>query len=648
MYNQFLKIKRIGLLRMGWIQKLYQTYEACSGKEGADDLLPLSHTEQQAHIEIIIDDNGNFKTASVIKKESTIIPATEDSAGRSSNEAPHPLCDKIQYCAGDYSDYGGVKNSYFNSYRCILEEWCNSEFSHPKAKAVLKYISKKSLAGDLIEHKILVVNEKNNLLVIEKEKSAKGIKTQKVEKTIEPIIFQQLTFNDKDIKDQGDALIRWIVEINDNLDTKTWKDKSLYDSWICFVANKESTKGLCMVTGLKEESLAFKHPAKIRNPGDKARIISSNDKDGFTFKGRFLKKEELITISYNVTHKAHNALRWLISTQGYQNGDQAIVAWSVYRKPLPDLMKDSYDLFSDLSDLNPIDSSIDTDQIFANQLNKSISGYKSKLVPLDEVVVMAMDSIVKGRLAITFYREIQGTEFLERIQSWHSNYSWMQDFSKDKKFIGAPAPRDIAETAYGRKLDDKLKKKTIERLLPCIVDNQKLPSDILSLVIHKTYNRVGLEEWEWKKSLGIACALFKGSRQRKEYKMALEESRKSRDYLYGRLIAVAEKIEEIALSIVKEKRLTTVARLFQRFADRPFSTWKNIELALNPYKNRLRSIRTGFLVNKEKLLDEIISSFERDDFISDKSLSGEFLLGYHCQRENFKHKLIDTVDEEDK
>ena len=41
--------------------------------------------------------------------------------------------------------------------------------------------------------------------------------------------------------------------------------------------------------------------------------------------------------------------------------------------------------------------------------------------------------------------------------------------------------------------------------------------------------------------------------------MALEEDRKTKDYLYGRLLAVGEQIESMALYYAKEKRDTTVA-----------------------------------------------------------------------------------------
>ena len=120
--------------------------------------------------------------------------------------------------------------------------------------------------------------------------------------------------------------------------------------------------------------------------------------------------------------------------------------------------------------------------------------------------------------------------------------------------------------------------------------------------------------------------------------MALEKDKKSRDYLYGRLLAIAERVEEVALNVGGESRPTTAARLMQRFADRPFSTWRNIELGLQPYMQRLQGKRAGFLTNRNKELDAVHDAFSPDDFISDKPLSGEFLLGYHCQKQDWRNK----------
>jgi len=106
------------------------------------------------------------------------------------------------------------------------------------------------------------------------------------------------------------------------------------------------------------------------------------------------------------------------------------------------------------------------------------------------------------------------------------------------------------------------------------------------------------------------------------------------------LLAIAERIECIALHVAKEERDTAAARFMQRFADRPYSTWRTIELSLRPYQARLRSKRPKFLAKMEKLLDEVTCAFQSNDYTNDAKLSGEFLLGYHCQRQILKTPVI--------
>jgi CRISPR-associated protein Csd1 len=349
-------------------------------------------------------------------------------------------------------------------------------------------------------------------------------------------------------------------------------------------------------------------------------------------------------------------LRWLIGRQAYRNGDQVIVSWAVTGKPVPDPFQDTLALLhekdGELNEHPAATSALvgDSGQAFALRLKQAIAGYRAKLDPTDDIVVMGLDSATPGRMAITFYRELKGSEFLARIERWHSQCAWPQDFGKNRKFVGAPAPRDIAEAAFGSRTDEKLRKATVERLLPCIIDGQPIPRDLVLSAARRAVNRVALEHWEWEKTLGIACALFRGysTSQGEEYQMALEEDRTTRDYLYGRLLAVADSIEGYALTKAETNRDTMAGRLMQRFADHPFSTWRTIELALSPYKSRLRSSEqgAGFLWKREKLLDEVQCRFQSDDFANDQPLTAEFLLGYHCQRQALRVGSTAPIEEQ--
>lgn len=621
---------------MSWIQKLYETYENCQsmiGKVAPEKdvpLLPISHTTNKAQIEIVIDHQGNFKRARVVPKDyaRTIIPCTESSGGRTSGESPHPLCDKLQYVAKDYTEFGGSKDSYFGSYKSELEKWCNT---HPKVLAVFEYIKKGHVIQDLIAQKVLIIGDDGKL--IEKpEKKSKDV----------PDIFKVL-------KDQSEAFIRWEVEIFEDKCSKVWEDKTLWESWINYYSNTKQGKTLCYVTG-KELLGAEQHPAKLRNDGDKAKLISSNDTSGFTFRGRFTDADQACGVGFEVTQKAHGALRWLISRQGYRNGGQAIVAWATSGAEIPDPLADPLSILGEDSLKSDDSDGVSVAQNLAIKLRQKIAGYRANLGDTSGVVVMGLDSATPGRMAITFYRELTGSEFLDRLEKWHDTCSWFHDYGYNPetkqrfRFFGAPAPKDIAEAAYGSEVDDKLKKTTVERLLPCIIDGQKIHRDIVDSAVRRACNRVGMEEWEWNKTLSIACALYKKLNEKEGYGMALDEKRKTRDYLYGRLLAAADCLERFALSTAEKKRDTNAARLMQRFADRPCSTWKTIEISLSPYKARLG----GRSKKYQDVIDKAMNLFDSvEDFTSEKPLSGEFLLGYHCQREDLKPKKDEPQSIED-
>ena len=616
---------------MSWMQMLYDTYESCAGNKQVPDsneLCPVGYSIQNAHVEIIIDNNGKIREANLISKkddQKTMIPVTEKSAGRTSGEAPHPLCDSIQYCAKDYPKYGGVRSSYFDSYIKQLKEWCDSFYTHKKVKAIYSYVSNGTVVEDLVKRNILAIE--NNILKIDHK--------DEVESSTHPIM-KLLTFDDKGIKDQAKVFIRWIVDSIDDECTKTWEDPTLFESWRSYVDSLDAKSGFCYVTG-KNSFLAQKHPAKLRNGKDGAKLISSNDSSGFTYRGRFLASEQTIGVASEVTQKAHSALRWLIGRkQAYINGSQIFVSWAVKGKKIPNPFLDTLDFLGEQEEIENDSSIGDVGQSFALRFAKKIAGYKSNIVDNDNIIVMGLDSATPGRMAIPFYRELIGSEFIDRIEKWHFYFTWLQNYGKDKHFQGAPAPKDIAWAAYGKKTDGKNGKKligvTIERLLPCIIDGAVLPKDLMMSSIYRVSNRVGMEKWEWEKCLGIACSLYKGFYKEREYKMELEHDRKTRDYLYGCLLAVGEKIEATALSFAKEKRDTTAARLMQRFSDRPFSTWKLIEDSLVPYMARINSRMPGLLVGYKELLDEIHCSFGGEDYTEDKPLTGEYLLGYHCQR----------------
>ena len=654
---------------MSWMQKLYRTYESIleqGGTNDAEPLTPVGHTIQNAHIVIVIDGQGNFQTARVMPpKTAILLPATESSENRTSGEAPHPLADKIQYVAKDYADYGGEKKAYFEGYLKQLKAWCESHFTHPKVQAVLKYVTKGHVVANLVEEGIFQLDSDNKVL---NKWEAEGNA---------PLIFSVLPKTKGKIE-FGSALVCWQVEIAGDVHSQTWMDKTIQQSWADYAASEKAEKGFCLVQG-EEAVISTMHPAKLRHTGDKAKLISSNDTAGYTFRGRFATAEEAASVSADVSAKAHSALRWLISRQGIRNGDHVTVAWAISGKPIPSPMKDiSTEL--DWADMDNWDiSAVENPDEFSSQtsskqpspdwsvnigraaaqiIKKKLHGYRKELKEHEQISLIMLDSATPGRMALTYYQEFLPADYFANLDAWIDDFSWYQRYSievpngkkTDKRtqwrFL-PPSPYSIAETVYGKSLSDTLKKQLYARLLPVIAGGTSvlIPEDLVRQSFQAACNPNGCENWEWQRNIGVACALYKGWRarhhdllQRRTYPMSLDTQNRSRDYLYGRLLAVAENTESYALYLAGEKRATTAERYIKRFAEHPFATWRNIELTLKPYQERLRNNGkdTG-----AQAIGEIMELFATDDFIRDDKLSGEFLLGYHCQKMEIARRIAE-------
>ncbi len=647
--------------QMSWIQTLYDTYENCKSeigviKEGKIPLLPLFHTLQQAQIEAVIDTEGRWCPGRAVvltdKKDMvTIIPCTEKSAIRTSGPEPHPLFDKLKYIAGDYGTYWDEKISCYKDYIAQLSDWCASPYAHPKVSAVLKYLKKGTLIRDLIADQILYADESGRLL-------SKWLEEE--EET--PPIFKVCA------KDQADAFVRFQVipaDGSEDAHCRLWEDKSVWKSYMDFQASQPAACEVCYVRGEKLP-VAVSSPKFIRRPGDGAKLISGNDSSGFTFRGRFSDAGQALCIGRETTEKAHSALKWLISRQAYINGDQVVLAFGTNGEKIPDPCSSALDLLLGTQPETPL---VSTKEEFAARLRKAIAGYGCNLKDGEKAVVLGLDSATPGRLSIFYYRETRAADFLHRIESWHKTCSWqLYDFKRAPSdqstkaktvmvpYVGAPSPKEIADAAYGRNAGDKLKKNTVERLLPCIIDGARLPADLMHSAARRASNPIAIEAWEQPKILGVACALIRkyyndkaNHKQMKDptykevWKMGLDTNENNREYLFGRALAYAQQIEGFALSLGEDKRVTNAERLQTAFSQHPAKTWMVLDRQLRPYYQRL-GVRAN---HYREEMNEVLSRIPREEF-SNKPLSELYLLGYACQMQQFQDEKKERMNQKNK
>lgn len=646
---------------MTWLKTLAETYDAYSDSAGifTNDqpiLLPIFHSTFKAQIEVTIDGDGNFIDARKLEDGNdciTVIPVTEDSESRSSGIAPHSLCDNLCYIAGDYARYTESKEEkYHEKYMEQLTDWVNSDDTHLMVQAIYTYLLKKSLVHDLVDKGVLELDENGKLTDKTKINSQTQIK----------------------------ANVRFIVyEKNDMFkESAVWKNQELYQKYIQYCLHKAKTISLCYAFG-DIVPCSYKHPSKIRDNGDMTKIISGNDEQGFTYRGRFATKEQAVAVGYVASQKAHNALRWLIQKQGYTKDDSAFVCWMVNRNmQLPNLMKDSVNAYNDIDDFDSMDllnlvssanlNKQDTGKHFADQFKLAVNGYAQKINLDDRVAVMSLDSATqkKGRLSIVYYDEMGGKQYIDAILNWQEHCKWKRWIRLEKSNGGnqtmllecTPTPRDMALAAFGvlrsgrLDADSKVIRAAVKRLLPCITKiGVKIPRDIIKSAARRASMPESMktsvsgstdEFFVWKNNvLSVVCAMIRFNYEENDKTMEnfLSDNENDRSVLFGRLLAVYDYMERRAMferdenGYYKEQRPTNAKRYWNAFSNRPAKTSQTIRQNLIPYERKLSDFERNMF---EKWTEEIMVCLAKCGF-NNALLSEMYLPGYYLQMEDMQN-----------
>lgn len=152
-----------------------------------------------------------------------------------------------------------------------------------------------------------------------------------------------------------------------------------------------------------------------------------------------------------------------------------------------------------------------------------------------------------------------------------------------------------------------------ERLIECMFGGAQFPMSILNAACHKVTKPMGYDNIRvWRRDFEIACSLWKKhyiDETRKQHRqedvitMYLEPNRDDRDYLYGRLLALADNFEESVLRKQGVKdRPTNAIKLMSNFTAKPYTTWGTLWKQLTPY---LKSANGGSWFRNE--VDDVMA-----------------------------------------
>ncbi len=613
---------------MGLLQKAVETYDAMAHRAGkvfekkTEPLAPVSHITTQAGIEITLDQDGNFISARAVGKEEPriIIPATERSTGSRSGPKPpaHPLCDELQYLAS----YDLEKH---NDYVKQLESWTFSKFTHPKLNAILNYIHKDTILNDL---------EKSN--IIQLDKSGKP----KIEK----------------------LLVCWIVNgLGEDVNGPCWTDQSLMQSFIrYYITTRKSTASptLCMISGT-EEIPVDKHPKGII-PGA-VTLISSNDTKGFTFRGRFDNAWQAATVGYSASQKAHCALRWLVANQGVLFGRRTFLCWNPQGYKVPPVT-------GSMARRNSKNQRLVTPTQYRQQLLESLLSWKESLPSQLGVVITAFDAPSNpGRLAVTYYNELLASDFLERLKTWDESCCWVNG----SLGVQSPSLDQLVSWAFGTprngkaEIDDRILSQQMQRLVACRVEQAAFPLDIERALVERASNlqlyaeeieeisqktKKKIKKYPRAELLFTACAAIRkyhfDQPKKEEWDMALDKDCTDRSYLFGRLLAIADAIENSTYTD-EDRRETNAMRMQKIFSLRPMDTWAVLWDKLLPYRRRLEQSRPKLHHYYQDTIDEINGKLSPHDKTLNNELEGIYLLGFSHQRAYRKDKTDQLKTEEE-
>lgn len=608
---------------MGLFQKAVETYDNMKSLAGAESeerkaaLAPIGFITTGVQIEITVTEDGEFSGAEQIfdisedskgksqkpKKKIIIIPVTEKSLKRTSTSAktsPHPLCDKLKFMCPEN------KESY-EAYLEQLQDWCDSEFACPKIKAILKYVKKGTIPADIA--------------------SVGKVKAKK------------------------DTFVCWRVLSTDCAEPEeVWKSPSVIDSYINYYQSKidaSPKKALCYVSG-ELIMPADKHPGGVV-PGN-AKLISSDDKNNFTYRGRFADDSEALTVGFISSQKAHNALKWVISNDGFRCGDRMFVCWNPKGKKTKNPFASLFPDFSEAEE-NP------TPTNYREILAKTVLGYKNNFKPEDETVTAVFEAASKGRLSVCYYSEMKAEDFLERLRFWDETTAWLyRKRGVTTVLVKSPDLKSIIDAAYGVprtsgenqavETDEKVLAIAMQRLLLCRLEKAPFPADIMRSAVQKCSSLQLYDKLNREKQLFTTCAIIKKyiyDRFKEEWNMALEPEKKNRSYQFGRLLAVLEKAERGTFDN-GEKREPNAIRMWSLFVKRPmYATTVIIEQLKNAYYHRLEPGERGYYDKLIEGIMRVISEFPESEI--GKPLGEEYLMGYYLQKDALYPKKNNDNDD---
>lgn len=242
-----------------------------------------------------------------------------------------------------------------------------------------------------------------------------------------------------------------------------------------------------------------------------------------------------------------------MSNEGRIIGRRTFLCWSPQGVPVPQVTS-PFLRSSEAAILQPSD--------YRLALRRTLQGDREQLSVHDSAVVAAFDAATPGRLSVTYYSELQASDFLQRLHDWDNSCCWWNG----KFGLQPPRLQMIIDCAYGTPrqekesvsfhTDDPILGQQLQRLIACRVDSGRMPADLMARLVNRastpqayirsTKTRSNNSDL-WRQLVFVTCAViqkYHSPRLKEDLCMEWKLDRKDRSFQFGRLLAVMERAED--------------------------------------------------------------------------------------------------------
>ncbi|MFP4027630.1 MAG: type I-C CRISPR-associated protein Cas8c/Csd1 [Candidatus Brocadiia bacterium] len=397
--------------------------------------------------------------------------------------------------------------------------------------------------------------------------------------------------------------------VDGSLPTRSRKVQQFWiDKMDARAAEKSDRTGQCLVCGRPDQPIADRHPVKLQLGPDRVQLITANEN---AFESYGLSASEIAPVCCVCAHVYGRALSYLFNSDRHslRIASTTHVYWT--REP---------------EEFNPWDIVSNPTAEEVAELFKS--AFRSQGVPeLDTNDFYALSvSTYTSRLVVRNWLETTVAEVQKNLAAYFDSQRMVGGDGDDSYY-----PLRTLAVSVGRDFDS-IPVQAEDALLACAIQGSPMPTQILHQVIQRA--RADSENRMTRPRAALIRLVFESQRSHglieedREVTAELDSENRDPAYLCGRLLAVLERIQKVAIGA----KATIVDRYFGTASSAPATVFGKLMRGAQNHLGKLRKNNKGAYYGLDRQLQEIcteIPEFPRTLSLQEQAL---FSLGYYHQK----------------